>query len=1052
MNTLHQFLKEKLKWYREFHELKHSHFMLWAFFIAYSVFATYAVYSGAGFILPDTQSVLAKTATTTTKNESNITKVSNSAVIERLRGVNAKALAGVKSPTVNSLNAASVTTGTSQLVSAFNDRQKTLTELAFTNPREVRMFVLDQNALNAIPKEAQMVSEVPFNKKGKFSMWVAGGHGHGEYTEEYYLEVSSKERYRLSLTPEEARRLQPRSDITVKGMKLTSNTVIPAAAPTQSQIKTAASVSVPGTLTTKKIAVVAFNFQNDKSMPFTTAELRRIVFTDPKSVAAYYKEVSEGQWQLQGRDRVDGDIYGWITINMNVGGACDYFAWRDAVKAKLDASGVNLLGYTNVIYVFPNSGNTQCQNSGISGLNGETFQMFSASTSLPNSVPLIVHELGHSYGFDHASGYGLDGSCKTGSSYSGPCEHREYGDTYDPMGIGGSYIDDDISFPLSESPTFHFNIVNKAKLWLRPEQVLTVTKSGTYELSPSELSSSGYKVIRIPRPFATGKASEQYVRDGYYYLEYRRPFGFDAFPGTATVVNSVGVRLASGDLAGYHGTYWLGIRDGRAITPGKPLTDDEGGVVIRVSTTTPTKAVVDISITPKPVCLGTPLEALSLLPASFMGTSGSSVHYELVVRNNDAQGCTQRNFRAKALLAGGSFPQTPDEILFSLNPGETKTLSFDLKVPTGTPSGLYTFYVSVIENFPSNTHSFATALIGANIYVESSRDSTPPVVSITEPVQDATTVKVLASATDESAIASMDILIDGNVVKTCASTNTTDTSLSCAYPITTLAIGGHRLTVKAMDISGNTATKEVNTFKYLCTRRTPVVTVTRTDPGGSNPWKKIGETAYYSVKVIHKSSPECGAGVYKLEALTPSDIQASMPSVPPGMIYITGADGSGATVVLVKPLAGATPGSKQITIKVTDVTGFTDTGTPPLPLLMAPTDLQVSTTTELVVMATNDTTVPTIMINAPRNGEVVKTIPKITTTASDPSGVMSMFVMLDTVLLKNCVIYPSFQTSSTCVATTSSLTPGLHTITFMAKDGSSANNSSTTKSTFTYTP
>lgn len=117
---------------------------------------------------------------------------------------------------------------------------------------------------------------------------------------------------------------------------------------------------------------------------------------------------------------------------------------------------------------------------------------------------LLAHELGHNLGINapganvHAAGW----DCGEQVLY-GDCESVEYGNAFDVMGYGDSAL--------------HFSIYHKELMdWVRPEEVVTIKRSGRYTIQPLEVSESRFKGAKI-------------VWEGVpvFYLEYRRGLGFD---------------------------------------------------------------------------------------------------------------------------------------------------------------------------------------------------------------------------------------------------------------------------------------------------------------------------------------------------------------------------------------------------------------------------------------------------------------------------------------------------------------------------------------------
>jgi hypothetical protein len=129
----------------------------------------------------------------------------------------------------------------------------------------------------------------------------------------------------------------------------------------------------------------------------------------------------------------------------------------------------------------------------------------------------ILHELGHSYGAHHAGtlqcastpfpkNWNVDSSCT-----SDPLAARGvYGDNHDPMGVGGS----------------HYSAFNKYVFgWIPASDVVTVPlaekkASSTDVVLRDAAWTDGPRLVKIA--YGTAQGTE------YFFLEYRRPLGFNA--------------------------------------------------------------------------------------------------------------------------------------------------------------------------------------------------------------------------------------------------------------------------------------------------------------------------------------------------------------------------------------------------------------------------------------------------------------------------------------------------------------------------------------------
>ena len=106
--------------------------------------------------------------------------------------------------------------------------------------------------------------------------------------------------------------------------------------------------------------------------------------------------------------------------------------------------------------------------------------------------------------------------------------------------------------------------------------------------------------------------------------------------------------------------------------------------------------------------------------------------------------------------------------------------------------------------------SFVLDDFALNVTTPGSTDTTPPTTSITAPANGATvsgTVAVTATASDNVGVASMQILIDGNIV----ASNANATSLTFNWGTATVANGSHTIVSKATDAAGNVGTSSTVT-------------------------------------------------------------------------------------------------------------------------------------------------------------------------------------------------------------------------------------------------
>ena len=102
----------------------------------------------------------------------------------------------------------------------------------------------------------------------------------------------------------------------------------------------------------RKTAVLLVRSESDRPEPWTPAQFRARIFTDPSSANAFYREQSYGQVSLTGRDDPDGDVYGWLSFS-SAGTECDAREIAAAARRAAYAAEIDLDGYDHIIIAFP---------------------------------------------------------------------------------------------------------------------------------------------------------------------------------------------------------------------------------------------------------------------------------------------------------------------------------------------------------------------------------------------------------------------------------------------------------------------------------------------------------------------------------------------------------------------------------------------------------------------------------------------------------------------------------------------------------------------------
>lgn len=760
MDFLHQELRRTIRWYDAWHRGAHSSIATWALFALVAILFTTSLtrtiqndfdYGQLAAQVPALPAGVANNLPMAIPENARAKLLHNEAL-----GQLSNYMRTPRSETV-----------IPPLKKSLADRAVALRELALSHPDYARRFLFNNEVRELIPEAARMYAEKTVELSGTYKIILVtesiSEDGESSH-EEYYLETSETEQYRLALTEQEAYSVEPGSQLTISGADLGEKFIIPTSFIAAEEVDTGDMVGEvlgAATPTTKKIAIVAFNFRNDVSQPHTIDELRKRIFTDPISVNSYFKEASFGTWRIEGRDRVDGDVYGWVTIDADAQNNCDFNNWASLANKKLSAEGYRISGYDHVQYFFPST-YTKCPWSGLAEMPGDTSWIRGAY-----SISTGVHELGHNFGFHHASSYG----CSVATSQTGTCIPSEYGDSHDVMGSGGRR---------------HTNNFNKSKYWIPEHKIETVSQPGSYTLGAVEFDGSSPQVFRIKRPFAYGSS----YADGYYQLEYRTPFGFDdIYAWTPSLRDNVHVRLVNSNyLTGSYKTYWV-----TSIAPGGTFSDQEAGLTIRHTGTSTNGALLDISMS-EPLCVpATPLAAIS--PSGQWGSAGSVLSYTVTVKNLNGTNCGDTTFAVTPTLPEG-FAQNPPTLEFSLAPNAMQSATVQISSPLSAMSAAYTLTQTATNGADVSLRASASAN-----YNVMPTDTNSPTVNIVNPLANTTITTrretVTVQADDESGISQIDISIGGKRVKSCTAINT------CTYTWNTgrLSKGTHTVSATAFDAS-----------------------------------------------------------------------------------------------------------------------------------------------------------------------------------------------------------------------------------------------------------
>ncbi len=409
----------------------------------------------------------------------------------------------------------------------------------------------------------------------------------------------------------------------------------------------------------------------------------------------------DGFWREASYDRAwaTGNVYGWYTLDAAY--TCDQPDQMLAAAIKAADADVNFQNYTRVVVVFPNPGS--CSYAGLSDVGCASYSSssdgtFAASaswlvssyfTSNDMGVKLLAHEAGHQLGLMHSRSrdYGAEalGALSTTGTLS------EYGDYQSTMGYWN---------------LGHYTGSQKLKLgWQQSgSNVLTVQTSGTYQIQPTEVATSGAQTLKILR--GTGNTS-------YIWVEYRQAIG--SYDST---LNS---QIFTGALIHYQDATTGSYSDLLDFTPsttaftdaalaaGQTWTDPYSNLSLTVQSAT--SSALTVAVNYGVVACTKTNPSVSLSPSNPSVYAGSSVAYTVAVTNNDPASCSARTFDISSALPS-TWTGTLSANSVTLSPGGSGTVTLTKTVPASTAPGVYAVSASATESSYSATGSANATVLG----------------------------------------------------------------------------------------------------------------------------------------------------------------------------------------------------------------------------------------------------------------------------------------------------------------------------------------------------
>lgn len=550
----------------------------------------------------------------------------------------------------------------------------------------------------------------------------------------------------------------------------------------------------------RKTAVILVRFNSDDP-PWTPDYVRQRVFTDSDSTNAYYQEDSYGDVSLVGKNRPDGDVYGWYTIPAPVADpdyGCDMNAIADDAESAAAADGFSAAGYQHIIYAFPPQ--SMCGWSGLGEMPGER----SWINGYVGYVDVVAHELGHNMGLHHASSL----RCTQGGTVvaiSSTCTTSEYGDPFDVMGNISSH----------RNNAWHLRQIG----FMPAGDVELANGDGTYTVSATD-ARGGTRLLRIARPAGSSPP--------YYDLELRAANGvFDDFLSNDPAVQGVTIHAdpevttltQSKLIDATPGSFW-GFDDA-PLAAGKTFSD--GALSITVTSIENGVATVDVTTGSPPQDLTPPS-----VPGPVTATPTSSkVELSWPAASDDFGVAGYRIMRGSTQIGTTTGLTWTDTVV---TPGSTYTYrvaAYDTAghVSTSAPVAATVPQppTTTTDPGPTGTTSGTDPGPSADPPTDSTQppdgggssepsppDVTRPRVKISSPSRHSRLRRhatVRASASDDVRVVRMELWVDLKRRRSVRGAR-----LSWRWALRHARRGRHVIAVRAIDSSGNEGTATVHTF------------------------------------------------------------------------------------------------------------------------------------------------------------------------------------------------------------------------------------------------
>jgi len=417
------------------------------------------------------------------------------------------------------------------------------------------------------------------------------------------------------------------------------------------------------------------------SPPYPQYMLDRItslMYTGTRSVAELYSQASLGQFHFVADSDNDGraDVFGPFTIDYSAAQNCDYHSWADAAENAAQQAGIDLSPYQHRVFVLPHY--THLPNCGWAGIATigctPTCRAWIADG---DSGIVYAHELGHNLNLAHAG---------TDTDNDGVI-NQVYGDYSDPMGSS-------LDWHLFNAP--HLDQMN----WYAnyPGSIVTVTQSGSYDIAVLDATPpTSPRILKLAKP----------DNQGFYYLSYRQPRGYD---DSLTPLYTRGVNIHRYQGSGYNPTAFI-----TSLADTGTFTDGASGIEITQVGHGDNHVTVNIHLCTREN------PTVTLTPSSQAGKPGAALAYSVTVNNKDSAGCQATTFYLSYTGIGGG-ALVPASL--SLQPGVSGPATLQLAT-AGFASNTYTLQVQATDGDGTNPTHPAPGKASATAVIDGDPPTTP---------------------------------------------------------------------------------------------------------------------------------------------------------------------------------------------------------------------------------------------------------------------------------------------------------------------------------------